>query len=255
MRRLAGWAAKVASVCLACAVLPLAAAPPKTEIVEYASGSETASGFLALPEAPGRHAAILLIHGDSGLTDWVQEQARGFAAQGYIALAADLYRGRVAADPEEAHELTRGLPDDRALRDVEAAFAYLAVRKDVFPGRIGAIGWQMGGWFALQLAIHEPRLAACAVSNTALPTDADDLARIRVPILGNFGADQRGISASRIEAFENDLRSRGIQVDVKLYADAGGDFENSADTNQFRPAPAADARTRDLAFFAKNLKK
>jgi carboxymethylenebutenolidase len=238
-----------------CGVLLIAAAPPKTEIVEYPSGSETVRGFLALPGMPGRHAAILVIYGDAGLNEWVQEQAQKFTAQGYVALAVDLYRGRVAADDEEAHELARGLPDDRALRDVEAAFTYLAARKDVLSARIGVIGWQSGGWFALQLAIHQPKLAACAVSDTALPTDSGDLARIRAQILGNFGADQRGISANQIEPFRSALRSQGVQADVKIYPGAGGDFENPADKNRYRPEAAADAWTRDLAFFSKNLGK
>ncbi len=248
-------AAQVAIVCLLCGVLLIAAAPPKTEIVEYPSGWETARGFLALPGLPGRHAAILVIHGDAGLNEWVQEEARKFAAQGYVALAVDLYRGRVAADDEEAHELARGLPDDRALHDVEAAFTYLAARRDVSSARIGVIGRQSGGWFALELAIHQPRLAACAVSDTALPTDSADLARIRAQILGNFGAGQRGISADQIEAFRGALRSRGIQADVKVYPGASGDFENPADKNRYRPEAAADAWARDLAFFSKNLSR
>jgi carboxymethylenebutenolidase len=253
--RLARQTAHMASVCFLCGALLFAATPPKTATVEYVSGSETVRGFLALPAAPGRHAAILIVHGDAGLNDWVQEQAQRFAAQGYVALAVDLYRGKVAADDEEAHELARGLPGDRALRDVEAALAYLAARKDVSPTRIGAIGWQTGGWFALQLAIHEPQLAACAVSDTALPTDSGDLANIHAPILGNFGSDQRGITANQIEAFENALRSRGIQVDIKMYSGASGDFENPTDKVRYRPDAAADAWTRDVAFFAKNLGK
>jgi len=252
---LAQRAAQVAIVCLLCGVLLIAAVPPKTEIVEYPSGSETVRGFLALPGMPGRHAAILVIHGDAGLNEWVQEQARKLAAQGYVALAVDLYRGRVAADDEEAHELARGLPDDRALRDVEAAFAYLAARKDVLSARIGVIGRQSGGWFALQLAIHQPKLAACAVSDTALPTDSGDLSRIRAQILANFGADQRGISANQIEAFKSALRSQDVRADVKVYPGAGGDFENPADKNRYRPEAAADAWTRDLAFFSRNLGK
>jgi len=253
--RLAPRAAQVAIVCFLCGALLLAAAPPRTEIVEYPSGSEMVRGFLAPPGMPGRHAAILVIHGDAGLNEWVREQARKFAAQGYVALAVDLYRGRVAADDQEAHELARGLPDDRALRDVEAAFAYLSARKDVSSARIGVIGRQLGGWFALQLAIHEPRLAACAVSDAALPTDFGGLARIRAQILGNFGADQRGISANQIEAFKGALHTQGVQADVKVYPGAGGDFENPANTHRYRQEAAADAWARDLAFFSRNLGK
>jgi len=255
LNRLAFRLAIAAVVVCACGVPPLAAAPPRTEVVQYASGSETVRGFLALPGAPGRHAAILLVHGDRGPTEWIQDEARNFAAQGYVALAVDLYRGRVAADDEEAHELARGLPDDRALRDVQAAFAYLASRKDVSSTRIGAIGWQTGGWFALELAIHEPKLAACAVSDAALPTDPNDIAQIRAGILGSFGADQRGITASQITAFQNALRARGLQADTKIYPGAGSDFENSADKNHYRADAAADAWSRELGFFSKNLKK
>ncbi len=79
-------------------------------------------------------------------------------------MAVDLYRGQVATDPSEAHELMRGMPQDRAIRDLQSGFVFLAVRKDVLPNRIGSIGWCMGGGLSLQLAIHTPRLAACVVN-------------------------------------------------------------------------------------------
>src|SRR5580704_7042520 len=152
----------------------------RTEIVSYLSGQETVRGYLALPTKPvsaeshapsSRRPAIIVVHGDHGLNDFTKDQARKLAARGHVVLAVDLYRGKVAQNDEAAHELMRGLPDDRALRDLEAAFAYLAARPDVRKNKIGVIGWNMGGWYALQLAIHEPALAACVVNDSAPPTD------------------------------------------------------------------------------------
>src|SRR5208337_451571 len=114
----------MAALCLfAGAASLLAANPPvNTQTVSYKSGNETVSGYLALPDGAGKHPAILVLHEWWGLNDWVKEQAQKYAAQGYIALAVDLYRGKVGTTPDEAHILMRGLPDDRGLRDLEAAF-------------------------------------------------------------------------------------------------------------------------------------
>ena len=97
------------------------AGAPKTETVQFKSGNDTVSGFLALPDTPGAHAAIIVIHEWWGLNDWVKEQAEKFAELGYVALAVDLYRGKVATDQNQAHELMRGLPQDRGIKDLQAA--------------------------------------------------------------------------------------------------------------------------------------
>ena len=94
----------------------------------------------------------------------MKDQTQKFAAQGYLALAADLYRGEVAKTADEAHVLMRGLPDDRGLRDLQAAFAYLSSRPDVDAKKIGSIGWCMGGGWSIKLAEDQPKLAAFVVN-------------------------------------------------------------------------------------------
>ena len=86
------------------------AAPVKTQEVTFASGSETIAGYLAAPDSPGKYPALVVLHEDWGLTDWVKEQTRKLAGQGYVALAVDLYRGQVAYDPSLAYELMVGTP-------------------------------------------------------------------------------------------------------------------------------------------------
>lgn len=235
------------------AALAVRADAPKTQTVEFPSGKETITGFLALPDKPGQHPALVVIQEWWGLNDWVKEQTEKLAALGYVALAVDLYRGKTAADAAEAHELMRGLPQDRAIRDMLAAYTYLGTRKDVKPDKIGSIGWCMGGGLSLQLAIHEPHLAACVVNYGSLPTDPNDIQQIAAPVLGNFGADDRGITPADVEAFEKTMKSMNRFIDVKIYPGAGHAFENPNNTNGYRPEAAADAWARTIAFLHKTL--
>ena len=232
----------------------LAAAPVKTESVSYKSGDETVTGYLTLPEAKGRHAAIVVIHEWWGLNDWVKEQAEKFAQQGYVALAVDLYRGKSAASPDQAHELMRGLPQDRAIRDMKAAFDYLAGRPDVIKDKIGSVGWCMGGGYSLLLAENQPELAACAVNYGAMPTDPAIIQKIQAPVLGNFGAEDRGIPPDAVRAFEKAMKAAGKTIDVKIYQGAGHAFENPNNKAGYRQDAAIDAWARMLGFFGKTLK-
>ena len=235
------------------AILAAHAADPKTEMVKFPSGKDTIEGFLAVPEKPGRYPGVIVIHEWWGLNDWVKEQSQKIAEQGYVVLAVDLYRGKTATDPNEAHELMRGLPQDRAVRDMQAAFDYLAARKDV-TGRIGSVGWCMGGGYSLQLAIHQPRLAACVVNYGALPTDPNDIQQIGAPVLGNFGGQDHGITPADVKAFQKSLTALGRYVDIKIYDDAGHAFENPNNQTGYKPADAADAWARTIAFLKKALR-
>jgi len=89
--------------------------------VSYKSGDETVTGLLYTPSGSGPFPGIVVIHEWWGLNDWVKEQASKLADQGYVALAVDLYRGKVADNPNTAHELMRGVPEDRAARDLHVA--------------------------------------------------------------------------------------------------------------------------------------
>ena len=233
--------------------LALHAGSVKTETVSYKSGGDTVNGYLALPEGGGKHPAVIVIHEWWGLNDWVKDQARKYAGQGYVALAVDLYRGKVAATPDDAHILMRGLADDRGLRDLEAAFAYLSSRPDVDAGKIGSVGWCMGGGWSIKLAEDQPKLAACVVNYGSLPSDPAIIAKIHAPVQGNFGADDQGIPATDVRAFETAMKAVGKPTDIKIYDGAGHAFQNPNNKQGFRPEAAADAAQRISAFFQKYL--
>jgi carboxymethylenebutenolidase len=233
--------------------LPSVAAQNNTQTVTYPSGDEAVSGYLVMPGGAGKHPALIAIHEWWGLNDQVKEEARKLAAQGYLVLAIDLYRGKVGTTPEEAHELMRGVPDDRGIRDLEAAFTYLANRPDVDAGKIASIGWCMGGGYSIKLAEDQPKLAACIVNYGALPADPQNVAKIQAPVLGNFGADDRGITPASVRAFEAAMKAAGKSVDVKIYDGAGHAFENPDNKDGYRPVAADDAWQRITAFLKKTL--
>ncbi len=226
----------------------------KSETVNYRSGTETVSGYLVAPGTPGRHPGLVVIHEWWGQTDWVRSQADKFSAQGYVALAIDLYRGKVTADPKQAAALSQSLPQDRAVGDLQAAYDYLAGRPDVDKSKIGSVGWCMGGGYSLQLAEQEPGLVACIVNYGEMPTDPASIKAIHAKLLGNFGNDDVVIKPEAVRQFQTAVQADGKSIDVKIYDGAPHAFENPGNKTGYRPEAAADAWTRMVNFLAKDLK-
>jgi carboxymethylenebutenolidase len=221
--------------------------------VSFQSGGQDVHGVMYKPHGKGPFPALVLVHEWWGLNDWVKQQAQMFSEHGYVTLAVDLYRGQVATDPEMAHELMRALPQDRGVQYLTSAVAYLKTQKDVKPNRIGAVGWCMGGGFALQLAIAEPSLRAVAINYGALDTDPAQLKKIHAAMLGNFGALDRGITPQDVQTFSAEMRKLGHPVDFKEYADAGHAFQNPNNKAGYRAADTANADQRMFTFFARTL--
>jgi carboxymethylenebutenolidase len=242
-------------VCCVTLLLAVSALGATSKDVSYKSGDQAVHGILYTPEGKGPFPGIVVIHEYWGLNDWVKEQASKLAGEGYAALAIDLYRGKVATTPDEAHELMRGVPEDRAKRDLEAAFQFLASQPNVKKDRIGAIGWCMGGGYALDLALEEPKLAADVINYGHLATDPAALSKINAPILGLFGALDRGISPDDVKAFGEALDKLGKKGDITIYPDAGHQFENPNNKDAYRAADAADAWNKTANFLASTLKK
>jgi carboxymethylenebutenolidase len=229
------------------------AAPSKA--VTYKSGDDNVNGVLFTPQGKGPFPAIVVIHEWWGLNDWVKDQASKLADQGYVTLAIDLYRGKVATAPEVAHELMRGVPEDRANRDLHAAVEFLKSQPNVEKTRMGAIGWCMGGGYSLDVALQEPDLAADVINYGHLATETSSLKKINAPILGLFGGKDQGITPDDVHAFEKQMKALGKRVDIHIYPDAGHGFENPVNKDAYRADDTADAWKRTVDFLATNLKK
>jgi carboxymethylenebutenolidase len=223
------------------------------KMVSYQSGSETVSSYLSEPGGSGKKPGLIVIQEWWGLNDFVKAKADEFARKGYVALAPDLYRGKVTKDPDVAHQLMRGLPEDRAMRDLQAAVAYLKSRPDVDTTKIGSIGWCMGGGYSLALALAEP-LAGSVLYYGRLVTDPAKIAALKTPLLGNFGGQDQGIPPDSVKDFEGKAKAAGKRVDFKIYPDAGHGFASAvSDPKTYRTEDAKDADARADAFLAKVL--
>jgi carboxymethylenebutenolidase len=223
--------------------------------VSYKSGDETVQGVLYTPTLKGPFPALVVIHEWWGLNDWVKEQAAKLAGEGYAALAIDLYRGKVATTPDEAHEIMRGVPEDRAARDLRAAVAFLKSQPNVKKSRIGSIGWCMGGGYSLNVALQEPTLTATVINYGHLVADADSIKKINASVLGIFGAQDRGIPVDDVKKFEQALKQKGNLVEIVIYPNAGHGFENPNNKEGYRADEAANAWMHTVNFLASTLKK
>jgi carboxymethylenebutenolidase len=223
--------------------------------VTYSSGNDKVQGMLYTPYGKGPFPAIIVIHEWWGLNDWVKAQASKLAEQGYVALAVDLYRGKVATSPEEAHEIMRGVPEDRAKQDLDAAFTYLKSQNNVTGDRIGAIGWCMGGGYSLDVALQEPTLAADVINYGHLAVDQSSLKKINAPILGIFGGKDRGIPVEDVKKFQQTMQQLGKEIEIVIYPDAGHAFENPNNKEGYRAQDAQDAWKHITEFLQANLKK
>src|SRR5215475_7115969 len=118
------------------------------EMVSYASNGGTSEGYLATPDE-GRGLPVIVIQEWWGLVSHIKEVVERFAAAGFVALAPDLYHGLQATEPDEAGKLIMGLAMDQAAKDIAGAAAYLSGQREVSSGKVGTVGFCMGGSLAL----------------------------------------------------------------------------------------------------------
>lgn len=222
--------------------------------VEYLSGEDTVKAYFAIPSGEGPFPALIVIHEWWGLNDWIKQNADEFAKRGYAALAIDLYRGQIATSSDEAHELSRGLPEDRVLRDLKSSFAFLSNHTKVKKDRIGAIGWCMGGSYSLSAALHLKELAAAVICYGRLVTEDDEIEKINCPVLGIFGETDRGIPASSAKTFERKAQQLEKNVRVTIYPLVGHAFMNPNNKSGYHEKTAGEAWQRVYAFLESKLK-
>ena len=232
----------------------VAAVAAEPRDVTYQSGDETVHALLYMPAGEGPFPALVVIHEWWGLNDWVKQQASDYADKGYVTLAIDLYRGKVATTADEAHQIMRGVPEDRAQRDLLAATAFLRSLNTVNAKRVGVIGWCMGGGYALDLALADPKLKVAVINYGHLATDKSSLRKIHASILGIFGGQDQGISVADIRKFETELQAMNKKIEIHIYPDAGHAFENPNNEKGYRADDAANAQKVTAEFLQKNLK-
>jgi carboxymethylenebutenolidase len=228
---------------------------PRGEAVGYFPEDPATRGYLAVPEGDGPFPAVILIHEWRGLTDRIRQVADALAAEGYVALAADLYSGKTGESREENIALMQGaIEGGRIVANLDAAARFLRGRPEV-TGKIATIGWCFGGGVALSYAIGGEHHEGTAIFYGRLVDDPEKLASIHHEIYGTFAGLDQDPSREEVGRFVDALRKAGIPNDVHIYDEVNHGFWLWVDEDpETRAAPAADAWNRLKAYLARTLK-
>ncbi len=206
-------------------------------------------GYLARPEGETARPGVVVVQEWWGLDDHIKELARRFAQAGYAALAPDLYHGAVTSEPDEARKLAMALDRDAAVDEIHSAADHL--RDAAGAPKVGAVGFCMGGWLVLQGALDDDALAA-VVAFYGRPLGAEDAARARAPVMGNYGARAGALRGAAVGAMAQAREAAGVPVDGKVYEGAPHAFFNDTRPS-YRAEAAQDAWARTLGWFETHL--
>lgn len=227
---------------------------PQGEMVQYGVlNGRPSFGYLARSANFKRGPAVILIHEWWGLNDNIKAMADQFAAQGYTALAVDLFGGKVATVPDSAMKLYQA-----AMQDIKGGEMNLVSALGFLTGlgatKIGSVGWCFGGHWSLRTALTGGASVSGTVIYYGAPiTDAKELERLKAPVLGLFAAKDRGIPVAAVEQMASTAKGLGKRFDLTIYPDVDHAFANPSGGN-YNKAAADDAMAKTLAFFASTLK-
>jgi carboxymethylenebutenolidase len=179
---------------------------------------------------------------------------RRLAAEGYVALAIDLYDGSVAETPEQAQALMSRVVSDPQNARANLRQAYQYLHKYALSPKIGSIGWSFGGGWSLQAGLMLPNeLDAVVMYSGQLVSDSKELAKLNMPLLGLFAESDESVPIRDVQVFRENLRRLGKPSQVLIYPHAKGGFAMPGARNYDAKA-AADAWAATLAFLDQNLK-
>ncbi len=222
------------------------------EIVTFPSNSRTASGYLsAPPEAIG--PGIVVIQEWWGLVPHIKAIADRFSAEGFLALAPDLYHGKSTRSPDEAGKLMMALNVDQAERDLSGAVTYLKDHPANLTRKVGSVGFCMGGALSLYAASKNRDLSACVVFYGGHPKIKPDLQALTAPVLGLYAGRDGFVTPDSVRDLDRKLTELRKPHDFHTYPDADHAFFNDERPEVYNRTAAEDAWKRTLAFFRKNL--
>ncbi|PZC42600.1 MAG: carboxymethylenebutenolidase [Chloroflexi bacterium] len=224
-----------------------------SEALEFKANGGTATGYLARPVEGGRHPAVVVIQEWWGLNDNIRDIANRIAAEGYVALAPDLYHGNVTAEPDEAQKLMMALQQDKAVVDMNGAVSALQARDDVEAAKIGVTGFCLGGGLALLLAMKNPAVTAAAPFYGVPMGDLAEVSNIQGGVLGLYAGQDGFVTGDYVEQVRSALAGAGVSHEIHTYAEADHAFFN--DTSEaYKADDAGDAWERLKQFLALQLR-
>jgi carboxymethylenebutenolidase len=224
---------------------------PVTNMATFQSESHQLEGYIARPEGEGPFPGIVVIHEAYGLNENIKDIARRFADQGYVALAVDLFAGRnhaLCMFRFMSNLLLQSLQND-TITDLKASLTFLSEQPGVDDARLGAVGYCMGGSFAIAWACTDDRLKAIAPYYAGNPRPLEAVARL-CPVVGSY--PDMDFTTKQGQKLDVELERYQVPHNIKIYTRAKHSFFNDT-SRSYHEAAAQDSWTRVLAFFGEHL--
>jgi len=222
------------------------------ENIEFQSNGVKAPGYLAIPKS-GHGPGIVVIQEWWGLVPHIKDVCNRFADEGFVALAPDLYHGKVAKSPDEAGKMMMALRIDETEKDLKGAIDFLTAQEATTGDKAGVIGFCMGGALALYAATKNSKVGGCVVFYGGHPKVKPDLPNLQSPVLGIYAERDGSVTPQLVHELEEQLKKLGKSFEVHIYPGAGHAFFNDARPEVYNAEAATDAWRRTIEFLRKNL--
>jgi carboxymethylenebutenolidase len=223
------------------------------QMVEFQSNGGTANGYLSVP-ASGKGPGVIVIQEWWGLVPHIKDVCDRFAAEGFVALAPDLYHGESTKSPDEAGKLMMALRIDEAEKDLRGAINHLLKQEATSGNNVGTVGFCMGGALSLYAASKNPQVGACVVFYGIHPNVKPDLANLQAPVLGIYAERDAYVPPSAVRELEAKLKEHGKSAEMHIYPGLDHGFLNDTRTDVYNEESARDAWNRVLKFFREHLR-
>jgi carboxymethylenebutenolidase len=221
------------------------------KMVEFPTNGHMTQDYLATPAA-GKGPGVLVIQEWWGLVPHIKSVCDRFAAEGFSALAPDMYHGKTASEPDEAGKLFMALNIAQAEKDLAGAAKYLASHSST--SKLGVVGFCMGGQLALFAGCTEPSIGAVVDFYGVHPNVTPDYTRLSGPVLGLFAEKDGFVTPDTARGVEAAIKKAGKSVEIHIYPGVDHAFFNDENPGAYNKAAAEDAWRRTLAHFRTNLK-
>jgi len=225
------------------------------ELVRFPSNGTEGQGYLASPES-GSGPGVVVLQEWWGLNQQIKEVCDRYAAEGFVALAPDIYRGEATQEPDEAGKLMMSLNIEQAAKDMAGAVRYLRAHPGVTSDGVGVTGFCMGGGLALWLATLVPDdVLAVAPYYGVIPWEAaqPDYSKLQAPVQGHYAENDEFATPEAVAALEAQLRALGKEVEIFTYPGTEHAFTNHHRPEVFHEEHSEAAWRRTVAFFREHV--
>jgi carboxymethylenebutenolidase len=220
-------------------------------MVTFPANGSTTSGYLATSQSGGG-PGVLVIQEWWGLVPHIKRVCDRFAAEGFVALAPDMFHGQTASEPDGAGKLFMALNIAQAEKDLRGAVAHLLGRSTT--KKVGAVGFCMGGQLALFAATLNPAVGACVNFYGIHPNVKPDYAKLAGPVLGFYAERDAFVTPAVARQVDADIRAAGRSSEIHIYPGVDHAFFNDERPEVYDRNAAEDAWRRTLAFLRQHLK-